>query len=129
MATDLDILEKSGSWYSYQSNRLGQGRENIKQFFKENPAVADEIEAQIRQKLLGGSAPLETADETKAARVAKKQGMTNEYVPGSTENGAADVAAPFLQQTRISGKIAAQRGGGRSVTEALTQLERVELLE
>ena len=74
MATDLDILEKSGSWYSYQSNRLGQGRENIKQFFKENPAVADEIEAQIRQKLLGGSAPLETADETKAAKVAKETG-------------------------------------------------------
>lgn len=74
MATDLDILEKSGSWYSYQSNRLGQGRENIKQFFKENPAVADEIEAQIRQKLLGGSAPLETADEAKVAKVAKETG-------------------------------------------------------
>lgn len=74
MATDLDILEKSGSWYSYQSNRLGQGRENIKQFFKENPAVADEIEAQIRQKLLGGSAPLEPADEAKATKVAKETG-------------------------------------------------------
>ena len=74
MATDLDILEKSGSWYSYQSNRLGQGRENIKQFFKENPAVADEIEAQIRQKLLGGSAPLEPEDEAKVTKVAKETG-------------------------------------------------------
>ena len=65
MATDLDILEKSGSWYSYQSNRLGQGRENIKQFFKENPAVADEIEVQIRQKLLGSKLPAEEAEEGK----------------------------------------------------------------
>ena len=69
MATDLDILEKSGSWYSYQSNRLGQGRENIKQFFKENPAVADEIEVQIRQK------------RRRKLKLRKKLGMTNEYVP------------------------------------------------
>ena len=68
MATDLDILEKSGSWYSYQSNRLGQGRENIKQFFKENPAVADEIEVQIRQKLLGSKLPAEEAEEGKIAK-------------------------------------------------------------
>ena len=68
MATDLDILEKSGSWYSYQSNRLGQGRENIKQFFKENPAVADEIEVQIRQKLLGSKLPAEEAEEAKTAK-------------------------------------------------------------
>ena len=68
MATDLDILEKSGSWYSYQSNGLGQGRENIKQFFKENPAVADEIEVQIRQKLLGSKLPAEEAEEAKTAK-------------------------------------------------------------
>ena len=68
MATDLDILEKSGSWSSYQGNRLGQGRENIQQFFKENPAVADEIEVQIRQKLLGGNVPVEAADEDKATK-------------------------------------------------------------
>ena len=68
MATDLDILEKSGSWYSYQSNRLGQGSENIKQFFKENPAVADEFEVQIRQKLLGSKLPAEEAEEAKTAK-------------------------------------------------------------
>lgn len=68
MAADLEIIEKSGSWYSYQSNRMGQGRENVKQFFKENPAVADEIEVQIRQKLLGGNAPTEAVEETKAAK-------------------------------------------------------------
>ncbi|MEZ5876263.1 MAG: recombinase RecA [Tepidamorphaceae bacterium] len=42
------IVEKSGAWFSYDSQRLGQGRENAKQFLRENPAVADEIEAKVR---------------------------------------------------------------------------------
>jgi len=44
-----DIVEKSGSWYSYNSQRLGQGREKTKQFLRDNPAIADEIEASLRQ--------------------------------------------------------------------------------
>jgi recombination protein RecA len=42
------VVEKSGSWYSYGDERIGQGRENAKLFLKSNPAVADEIEAKIR---------------------------------------------------------------------------------
>ncbi|MBP0615282.1 recombinase RecA [Jiella mangrovi] len=43
------IVEKSGAWFSYNSQRLGQGRENAKNFLRDNPAVADEIETSIRQ--------------------------------------------------------------------------------
>ncbi|MAU95681.1 recombinase RecA [Aurantimonas sp. 22II-16-19i] len=43
------IVEKSGAWFSYNSQRLGQGRENAKSFLRDNPAIADEIEASIRQ--------------------------------------------------------------------------------
>ena len=43
------IVEKSGAWFSYDSQRLGQGRENAKTFLKENPDIADRIEAAIRQ--------------------------------------------------------------------------------
>ena len=43
------IVEKSGAWFSYNSQRLGQGRENAKQFLKDNPATANEIEQAIRQ--------------------------------------------------------------------------------
>jgi recombination protein RecA len=49
MGTELDIVQKSGSWYSYNEERLGQGRENAKQFLKENPAVRLEIAMQIRE--------------------------------------------------------------------------------
>jgi len=44
-----EIIEKSGSWFSYGSERLGQGREKVRQFLKDNPAVADEIEEKIRR--------------------------------------------------------------------------------
>ena len=42
------IVEKSGAWLSYDGNRIGQGRENAKQFLKDNPKIADEIERLIR---------------------------------------------------------------------------------
>ncbi|NVJ93307.1 MAG: DNA recombination/repair protein RecA, partial [Methylocystaceae bacterium] len=43
------IVEKSGSWFSYNSTRIGQGRENAKQFLRENEAMTSEIETAIRQ--------------------------------------------------------------------------------
>ncbi len=48
LGVKADIVEKSGSWFSYGSQRIGQGRENAKTFLKENPEIADEIEAKIR---------------------------------------------------------------------------------
>jgi recombination protein RecA len=42
------VVEKSGSWYSYKDERIGQGRDNAKAFLKQNPAIADDIEAKIR---------------------------------------------------------------------------------
>ncbi len=52
LAVKLDLIEKSGAWYSYQGNRVGQGKENARQFLHDNPAVAEELEAKIREKLL-----------------------------------------------------------------------------
>ena len=49
LAVALDIIDKSGAWYSYNDERLGQGRENVRQFLKENPELADEIEKRVRQ--------------------------------------------------------------------------------
>ena len=48
MGVELDIIEKSGAYFSYKGERLGQGREKAKAFLEEHPAIADEIEAQIR---------------------------------------------------------------------------------
>ena len=48
IATDLDIVNKSGAWYSFEGDRLGQGRENSKQFLKENPDTYFVIENKVR---------------------------------------------------------------------------------
>lgn len=48
VGTDLDIVNKAGAWYSYNGNKLGQGRENSKEFLAQNPDVAKEIEDKIR---------------------------------------------------------------------------------
>lgn len=49
MATEIDIIQKSGAWYSFNEERLGQGRENAKQFLKEHVDIADQIEAAVRE--------------------------------------------------------------------------------
>jgi len=51
MGVEADIVEKSGSWYSYNGDRIGQGKDNVRDFLKENPAIAQDIEAKIRAKL------------------------------------------------------------------------------
>ena len=49
MAADFGILEKSGAWYAYNGEKVGQGRENVKDWLKKNPDIADKIEADIRK--------------------------------------------------------------------------------
>ncbi|WP_411909155.1 hypothetical protein [Bacillus sp. RAR_GA_16] len=48
IGSNLEIVQKSGAWFSFEGERLGQGRENAKQFLKENPAMEAEIEGRIR---------------------------------------------------------------------------------
>jgi recombination protein RecA len=49
LAVDMDLISKRGSYYSYGDLRLGQGRENTKQYLKENPELIEELELGIRQ--------------------------------------------------------------------------------
>lgn len=51
MAVSMDIMKKSGAWFSYGETRVGQGRENTKQYLRDNPEIANEIEAKIREKI------------------------------------------------------------------------------
>ncbi|MNI56664.1 recombinase A [compost metagenome] len=70
IATEMDIINKSGAWYSYNNERLGQGRENAKQYLKDNKQVAQAIETKIRESI--SVIPVTTAntddeDEVEAA--------------------------------------------------------------
>jgi recombination protein RecA len=61
LATQLGVIDKRGAFFSYGETRLGQGRENSKEFLRQNPAIADEIEALIRQHATGGEMTLPLA--------------------------------------------------------------------
>ena len=53
LGVELEIIKKSGSWFSYNDQKLGQGRDGVKQLIKDNPELLDEIEAKIRSKIKG----------------------------------------------------------------------------
>ena len=53
LGTEMEVFNKSGAWYSYKDNRIGQGRENVKEFLRKNPQLADELEARIRETAMG----------------------------------------------------------------------------
>lgn len=57
-AVALDIIHKSGAWFSYGDQRIGQGRENTRKFLKENPEIAAEIDKLVRAELMGKNAPV-----------------------------------------------------------------------
>ena len=50
-----NLIDKSGAWYSYKGDRIGQGKENVRQFLRDNPAIANEIDAELRVRLLTNS--------------------------------------------------------------------------
>lgn len=52
MAASMDIIQKSGAWYSYKGARISQGRENAKKYLRDNPEVAAEIDKTIRDTLV-----------------------------------------------------------------------------
>ncbi len=66
MAVERDIIHKSGAWFSYEDQRIGQGRENARQYLRDNPELADKIEAILReeaaQKLRADNEPVSTDD-------------------------------------------------------------------
>ncbi|MBT8051747.1 MAG: recombinase RecA, partial [Gammaproteobacteria bacterium] len=51
------FIDKAGAWYSYNGDRIGQGKENVRQFLKDNPKMADEIDAKIRAEMMPDKAP------------------------------------------------------------------------
>ena len=61
LGSELKIIEKSGSWYSYNGEKIGQGKDNVRQYLKANPEIAADIEAKIRAEKLPQTAPVTDA--------------------------------------------------------------------
>jgi recombination protein RecA len=73
LATGLDIVNKRGSFYSYGDIRLGQGRENCKDFLRDNPDLAAEVELAVRQQALSGNIPLDFGGEDESGGIAEEE--------------------------------------------------------
>jgi recombination protein RecA len=54
LGVELGLIEKRGSFYTYREERIGQGRENAKEYLRQNPAIAAAVEAQVREAAQGG---------------------------------------------------------------------------
>lgn len=63
LGAETDIINKSGSWYSYEGNRIGQGRENVKEFLLANPELMESIESRIREKFKMGEITMPVGNE------------------------------------------------------------------
>ena len=72
LASNVGIINKSGAWFAYEGNKIGQGRENAKQYLRDNPAVCDEIENKVREHL-GLHAEAGTANPDEKAESKKEK--------------------------------------------------------
>jgi len=67
LGVEHKIINKSGAWYSYGDERIGQGKDNVRQFLKDNPDMADEIERRVREAVMPGRGEAETPPEAEEA--------------------------------------------------------------
>lgn len=91
LGAELDIIQKSGAWFSYKGERLGQGRDNAKEFMRDNPEVAEEIAAQImeqKDQLTMSSKKGKKAAIQKAADLSAKKAEDKESAPAPSVSAA-----------------------------------------
>lgn len=68
LAAEIDVINKSGAWYAYQGNKIGQGRENAKIFLKDNPEICAEVDRKVREHFNLGGIPSEMDGKKKPAK-------------------------------------------------------------
>ena len=79
LAADAGIINKSGAWYAYNGEKIGQGRENAKNYLKENPLICEEVEAKVRAKYSPEEG--EAAEQPDEKSAGKTAGRTPEELP------------------------------------------------
>ena len=72
MGVEAHILDKSGAWYAYNGEKIGQGRDNAREFLRENPGLSHEIENKVRESLGIPLLPVAVESEIKLKAVSKK---------------------------------------------------------
>jgi recombination protein RecA len=89
MALEHDLIQKSGSFFSYGETRLGQGRNNTKEFLRDNPELAAELERKVHEKLGMGEGGEQAAEATQPVEVVKDADKAAEKTAEKAEKAAA----------------------------------------
>ena len=106
LAASLGIINKSGAWYAYKDGKIGQGRENAKQYLNENPEIADEVEAKVREHygLLEGKTEEESSKDIKEKKADDKAAAAK-----ASDAKAQDMKAPEMKAAEIPGAQRAEK--------------------
>ena len=100
MAQQVGVVKKSGSWFTYEGDQLGQGREKVRQFLKDNPAITEEIENKVKAEFgLIGSADQFAEDEDAAAAAA-----VSEAAAADAAKDTKATAAPAAKSSRAKAR-------------------------
>ena len=111
LAAEVNEVQKSGAWYSYNGEKIGQGRENAKKYLKDNPEICEEIEKKVRAHYgLGVEQTEEAAKETEKEKDKKASGTSRKKASGKNkgeaEEGAADELQPVQEEPMPQGEAA-----------------------
>ena len=72
LAANINVINKSGAWYAYEGNKIGQGRENAKQYLRDNPEICAEVDRKVRELFNMETDPVETSPAEKASKTDSK---------------------------------------------------------
>jgi recombination protein RecA len=102
LGVEQGIVRKSGAWYTYEGDQLGQGKENARNFLRENPDLANEIEKRIKEKL--GVGPRIDADASANGSASPGSASPGSASPGSASPGSASPSSSSPSSSSTSGR-------------------------
>jgi recombination protein RecA len=103
IGVEQSIVRKSGAWYTYDGDQLGQGKENARNFLRDNPDLANEIEKKIKEKLGIGPRVDAEADRAPASGAGAANGASGTGKAASAANAAASAPAPAANGGPVRG--------------------------
>jgi recombination protein RecA len=96
---EANIIDKQGSWFSYGDDRLGQGRENVRDFLKAHPEVTDQVVAELRTRLTNAAPPKRTEGAPAPASAAATSTATGEATPAAEVQAPSEGEGPAAEAT------------------------------
>ncbi len=109
LAAQLNVIVKSGAWYAYEGNKIGQGRENAKQFLRDNPDICEAVSRKVREHYGFDSAKKDSAEDASETAAGSGKAEGNEKAGGSGKADGSEKAAGEKEAAKSGKKQAADK--------------------